>query len=98
MFPKKMRHNQRSFVSLSNEHSPSGPCMFLHHLVGTPLFSRNQMSPKYASKETRPEGKTSRNFFCPRGLRFITRTFLSSVLCDTSSNADLRELTHCQKA
>lgn len=70
----------------------------MHHLVRIPLFSRNQMSPKYVSEETQPEGKTNSFFSPPRGLRFITRTFLSSVLYDTPSNVDLRELTHCQKA
>jgi hypothetical protein len=69
----------------------------MDHLVGLPLFYRNQMPPKYACEETQPEGKTSR-ISSPRELRFITRTFLSSFLFDTWGNIDLEGLTHCQKA
>lgn len=61
-----------------------------------PLFSRNQMPPKYISGETQPEGETSR--LSPQRVRFSTRTFSSSVLYDTWSNVALRELTHCPKA
>lgn len=82
----------------SSEQSLLEPGIFMHHLVRVPLFFRNQMPPKYGAEETQPEGKTNSLFFPPRGLRFITRTFLSSVLYDTLSNVDLRELTHCQKA
>lgn len=95
--PKQMRQNQRPFVfPFSNERCLSGLCMFMHHLAGILLFSKNQMLPKYVSEETQPEGKTNRIF--SRRLGFITRPFSSSILYDTLSNVDLGELTHCQKA
>ena len=58
-FQRKPGTTKGFLCSLSSEPSPLEPGIFTHHLVRIPLFSRNQMPPKYVSEETQPEGKTN---------------------------------------